>query len=1213
MRKWIYLLILLLLFLAPRLVTSQPIPSISVTEEDGSPAVYDPYEIKFTNATVTDNADGTVSIDVSGTSSGDIEAVGDCASGSCFVAGGTASTTLLSTSGTLTLGGVDNTNNENMTLDFETFGNKIYLNSTTAANIRSNLQITMDDERSISFGSGGDARFNYQTLTGNHDFQIGLSVGSATQAGFMSLMELGDVGVANRSPLATSADPVLRVYSSDATNAGDYIEFSHNQTSGFIEVGAGTLTLIPNNSLINIKDNNGDVIEIMFEEDTGVNVLAIKGGGARNQTFIAPSDEGGNQVIITNQGNDDSDHDHAAAETNPTLFIHSDTDPDTDNTEYGSMAHSGTGTGDGSFDIASGTGVICFNGVDGSNNESICLDLETAATPRIYSPLTSGIAMNDHLGFLDTKLIQFGTSLESTMGWETTGNDNLRIATKVGDAAFSGYVIILEEADRGDVDRSPSGTSADPVLRVYSSDATDSGDYIEFYHDQTKANIVANDDIEIDSGSSISLDAGTGTFNLIHGETNAFKFRSSTANAEMKFVTLDGTGNQIIITNDAVDGSDHDHATTTNPTLFIHSDKDPDTDNNEYLMLYQDQTNAVIATGEGSLCLGGDGQTNNENICFDFETTAGAARVGTTTGLNYLDFVGPTPYIRMRDDTQIAWGSGLDFVIIYESNGNDNVQLGVEVGSATSSGYVSLLERGDQGDANRSPSGTSADPVLRVYSSDATVATDYIEFYHDQGQAFVRSGDGGAIVIASGTNELFLRATDSDAPIMTFEEDNGSDIFRFYPDGARNQSVLSPADNGGNQVIISNFSNGDQDHDHATTTDPTFFIHSDLAPDTSNNQWGSLYHDQEDFIIETGVNVGTGSGATTDNNAIIFKPRGLQALQVAASGVVVSGSLLTSSILADATTSGVLTLGGTGGSNNENLTIDFETNTFPSLGSTSGASLFSFGTLRPIVPIDINLEFGSSPDASITYESTGNDNWQFGTQVGSATGSGYMSLMEKADLGDADRSPLATSADPVLRVYSSDATAPLDYIEMYHDQTSARLYGGSGTFDIGSASTIRFDPGNGVFSFRDDTVSPGTFNAVLAMSGNDSFAQAIIRAVDAGGNQVIIANSSVSSKDFDHDATTNPTLFIHSDKDPDTANDEWISFEHDTTDGVINLGSGDLKIGNATSGIVPAFVTADPCGTMQEGSIFYNSTGNFMCYCSASSADLKFVDDAACF
>lgn len=50
-------------------------------------------------------------------------------------------------------------------------------------------------------------------------------------------------------------------------------------------------------------------------------------------------------------------------------------------------------------------------------------------------------------------------------------------------------------------------------------------------------------------------------------------------------------------------------------------------------------------------------------------------------------------------------------------------------------------------------------------------------------------------------------------------------------------------------------------------------------------------------------------------------------------------------------------------------------------------------------------------------------------------------------------------------------------------------------------------------------------------------------------------------------------------------------------------------------GIVPDQVTADPCtgAGYPEGTIFYNSTANVLCYCSAANADLKVADDSACF
>jgi len=56
-------------------------PGTRVEEEDGDPAARF-RRLKFTNDSLTDNADGSVSIDV--TTGGDVTGVGDCASGDCL-------------------------------------------------------------------------------------------------------------------------------------------------------------------------------------------------------------------------------------------------------------------------------------------------------------------------------------------------------------------------------------------------------------------------------------------------------------------------------------------------------------------------------------------------------------------------------------------------------------------------------------------------------------------------------------------------------------------------------------------------------------------------------------------------------------------------------------------------------------------------------------------------------------------------------------------------------------------------------------------------------------------------------------------------------------------------------------------------------------------------------------------------------------------------
>jgi hypothetical protein len=88
----------------------------------------------------------------------------------------------------------------------------------------------------------------------------------------------------------------------------------------------------------------------------------------------------------------------------------------------------------------------------------------------------------------------------------------------------------------------------------------------------------------------------------------------------------------------------------------------------------------------------------------------------------------------------------------------------------------------------------------------------------------------------------------------------------------------------GRQVVFCDYDTATQDFDHAETTNPTIFIHSALAPNTSNNQWGSFTHDQTNFVITTGANVGAGTTPTTIDNGIVFAPRGSNAVTIDGTG-----------------------------------------------------------------------------------------------------------------------------------------------------------------------------------------------------------------------------------------------------------------------------------------------------------------------------------------
>ncbi len=277
---------------------------------------------------------------------------------------------------------------------------------------------------------------------------------------------------------------------------------------------------------------------------------------------------------------------------------------------------------------------------------------------------------------------------------------------------------------------------------------------------------------------------------------------------------------------------------------------------------------AISNSSDGIICLEGQGGTNNEDICFDLESTSNRVLINSNTS-------GKPTFV---DGVFVGFGNSADARLQWENSGNDNFQIGVAVGSASQSGYVSLMQDADMSLANRSPLATSPDPVLRVYSSDATEANDYIEQYHNGTNAFINSGNG---------NQVFNSSAFRLQQIFT---DNGVEVSTNVYDKDTDEVKIAVDDDGGNQLILTNFINATKDHDHATTTNPTLFIHSDTDPDVSNNQWGSISHNQSRMVIRTGSETGSGSAPTTIDNSIYFNPQGTTRMVIKGDGNVGIGT-----------------------------------------------------------------------------------------------------------------------------------------------------------------------------------------------------------------------------------------------------------------------------------------------------------------------------------
>jgi hypothetical protein len=91
-------------------------------------------------------------------------------------------------------------------------------------------------------------------------------------------------------------------------------------------------------------------------------------------------------------------------------------------------------------------------------------------------------------------------------------------------------------------------------------------------------------------------------------------------------------------------------------------------------------------------------------------------------------------------------------------------------------------------------------------------------------------------------------------------------------------------------TVFTAFSYRHRTHDHPSSADPFVYVHSRTDPDVSNNQWGGFTHDTNNLVFSTGVNIGTGTGPTTTENAVVFSPRGTEAMRISGGGNVGIGT-----------------------------------------------------------------------------------------------------------------------------------------------------------------------------------------------------------------------------------------------------------------------------------------------------------------------------------
>jgi len=337
------------------------------------------------------------------------------------------------------------------------------------------------------------------------------------------------------------------------------------------------------------------------------------------------------QLVIAETGDVATDM-AIAQQTNPTVMIHSA--DATDAADYIMFAHNQT---NGVIDVGQGY-----------------------------------ISLADSTWLTDDLMLAMGASDDGVLGFSVTTQAPDSVILGVGQE--SRQFVIAETADlygAGATDLTIA-QQTNPTLVIHSADATSATQYVAIAHDQTDAVITAGagqialasnpwctDDIELDFGAS----------------DDAFiSYDHTVQDPDSLVIGVSTDSRQLVIFEDADAATDLTLAQQTNPTLVIHSADA--TDANDYITLAHDQTNGVIAVGQGQVSIpagitssktGGDVLTctgaaptitlkDNEAAALNINSsgTANFLLFDTTTNAEELNINGTTAVSAFRVDTGIA-------------------------------------------------------------------------------------------------------------------------------------------------------------------------------------------------------------------------------------------------------------------------------------------------------------------------------------------------------------------------------------------------------------------------------------------------------------------------------------------------------------------------------------------------------------------------------
>ncbi len=551
---------------------------------------------------------------------------------------------------------------------------------------------------------------------------------------------------------------------------------------------------------------------------------------------------------------------------------------------------------------------------------------------------------------------------------------------------------------------------------------------------------------------------------------------------EMVLLVTDSVGDQLIVSNFAT--NDHDHAPQTNPTLYVQSATNPNTNNTQWLSLTHDQTDGVIATGTGSIALKPSADTDDyiefftQNNTPQINTQGGQVLVLGPTGGNFTLTIGnnSSTWNNQFDTTSstcILYGAHNKAFTIKQSNATTDVApKNMALAGANALAAASTNLDGGDIDIDGGAGASSS-------AGDADGGHVYID-----GGANYGTGSAGNVILAGTRGNLGIGEV---APVTQLEMTGTAPYLTLH------NSTEENTEGGRESQIIFR---GEQDG-----TEETILAQIQASHDgTADDEKGDLI-----FYVNDGDD---GTSPT-------------EALRLASDGT--------------ATFAGTISGGG----------IDLDS-AFDAGKEIDGANEFANAVL-----------IGDGTD-KVAIAEVGGIPSIYGT-------GGYLRI------GDAGTTSRSLDAEDDLMV-----TGELEVDgNSYFDGTYHYFAG-----DILPSDDKRIRFGSGPDTMLGWFTTQATENTLLFGLGDTA-------------KSIIFCDTADTTQDFDHAAQTNPTLFIHSATDPDTANTQWLSLTHDQTDGVITTGLGDLILSPASNvGIgtdapgAPLEVVSTDAGATSNNTIF---------------------------